>query len=140
MTLVEALVPLRVVIPPQKGSVVLKPGHPTPLDDRIARQLLRRLPGKLRIVEKPEQQETRPGETGFVAQPACGTIGVAWVDPAGCRQSGRVIKHGWDQDAGWFWLAVCHRDGSITWIREDQIAAAWMITRERRERGLDSPT
>jgi hypothetical protein len=67
MTLVEALVPLRVTLRARGVTVVLRPGQPTPFDDDEARRLLERLRGKVRAIPAPEATTKAPGPC-----PGCG--------------------------------------------------------------------
>jgi hypothetical protein len=58
MTLVEALVPVRVTLRARRLTVVLRPGQPMPFEDDEARRLLERLPGKVRVAAAPEAART----------------------------------------------------------------------------------
>ena len=97
---VEANKPLTVQLPDRQFQ--LDPGMPTTLPDDVARKLLTKAPGLVRVVE----------QTGEDSTLWAGRL-VKWNSPRFGARTGRVLTRG---EGGW--MITLTAEGGLTWVHE----------------------
>ncbi len=97
---VEANKPLTVQLPDRQFQ--LDPGMPTTLPDGLARKLLTKAPGLVRVVEQTGEDSTlRAGRL------------VKWNSPRFGARTGRVLTR---VEGGW--MITLTAEGGLTWVHE----------------------